>query len=210
MEEITGKIEWLSEKPTEYPAESGDFNIGLKVKGAFYNIYKSKEELERILKNSLKKGYEVKLKVVGNKIEDLEVTKVVADTTGSSKIKSQKLKIGEKEYDVEYAEISGKKHILFGSLIKIAKKECDEIRYEILEKHVSEDFTKAWIHGRLHIKTQDGKEMYFDAMGSSTPANTGKMTSDHPLEMADTRWKGRTIRIFLGVGEAMSEEIKQE
>lgn len=72
MEEVIGKIQWMGEKPVEYPEKSGKFNLGIKVRDAFYNLYATPEKLEKIAK-TLKKGFEVKLTVTANKIEELEV-----------------------------------------------------------------------------------------------------------------------------------------
>ena len=42
MGEITGKIQWLPDQSTEFPAKSGDFNIGIKVKDLldFFGLHK--------------------------------------------------------------------------------------------------------------------------------------------------------------------------
>lgn len=83
--EILGKIDWLSPAPTEYPVDSGEFNIGIKVKGEFYNLYKPIAKLNKMLE-MLKIGYAVRLQVEGGKIQDIEVTsdKVEPKSDGKS------------------------------------------------------------------------------------------------------------------------------
>ena len=54
---------------------------------------------------------------------------------------------------------------------------------------------------------EDKQICFFDGIGSSTKDNTGKMTSGYPIEMAHTRAKGRALRDFLSIGEALSEEM---
>ncbi len=115
----------------------------------------------------------------------------------------------DKKYDVEVAEIKGKKHILYGSLIGVAN-QAGLISFEILEQFISEDMKRAWVKVRAHVSVKGKPEMkYFDGLGSSTPDNTGDMTSSYPIEMAHTRAKGRALRDFLSIGEALSEEMKQ-
>lgn len=202
MTKKIGIITWIG----EVKEHNGQKSLGLRIDNhePFLNFYRTEEELTEY-KYLLKKGYKIEVNFNGSIISSLHI--ISTDTTVKTKV--SKLKIKNKEYDAEYAEIHGKKHILFGSLCRIAKEE-GATGFKITDQYISEDFKKAWVKGKLVVKTYDGKEFEFEAIGSSTPENTGKLTSEYPIEMADTRCKGRAIRLFLGIGEAMNEEIKNE
>ena len=103
--------------------------------------------------------------------------------------------------------IKGKEYVTYKALLKKAH-EHGLTNFEVLDKRISEDMKTAWVQVRAYF-TKDGKVVYFDGMGSSTPQNTGEMTSDHPIEMAHTRAKGRALRDFLNE-DTMAEELKSE
>jgi len=102
--------------------------------------------------------------------------------------------------------IKGKDFITYAGLLEKAH-ERGLISFEILDHWQSEDLKNAWCKVRAHCIV-DKKDQYFDGIGSSTPLNTGDMTQHYPIEMAHTRSKGRALRDFLNIGEAMVEELK--
>ena len=99
--------------------------------------------------------------------------------------------------------IQGKDFMTYEGLLKKAH-EKGKFDMLITESWVSEDMKRAWCKVRL---TAEGQ--IFDGFGSSTPENTGQMTQSHPVEMSHTRAKGRALRDYLNIGQAMVEEIKQ-
>jgi len=194
--EIKGKIEWLPPTPTEFPKESGNFNIGIKIQGEFYNLHRPIDKLKKML-DMLKVGFEVKLKVEGNRIEDLEVTsdKIAAPESNAP---------GENSpgANSDIVNISGKNFMTYKGLLKLAHAKDEDFSMELTESWVSEDMKMAWCKVRLTA----GKRI-FDGFGSSTPENTKVMTASHPVEMCHTRAKGRALRDYLNIGEAMAEEL---
>lgn len=106
--------------------------------------------------------------------------------------------------------IKGKDFVTYPGLLEKAHNKGLK-SFEILEHWQSEDLKKAWCKVRAHcvVKEKDVlHECFFDGIGSSTPENTGDMTQGYPIEMAHTRAKGRALRDFLNIGEAMLEELK--
>ncbi len=100
--------------------------------------------------------------------------------------------------------ISGKDFMTYEGLLKLAHKKGN-FGMIVTESWVSPDMKMAWCKVRL-----SGKDaVIFDGFGSSTPENTGQMTQSHPVEMAHTRAKGRALRDYLNIGQAMAEELKQ-
>ena len=102
--------------------------------------------------------------------------------------------------------VSGKDFMLYKGLLNKAHIKDSKFSMTIIDSYVSEDMKRAWCIVRL--TTSDGRQ--FDGFGSSTPENTGKMTQSHPIEMAHTRAKGRSLRDFLNIGETMYEEINND
>ena len=125
-----------------------------------------------------------------------------AKKTGAKKLEST----GEFNEN-EIVDIKGKKHVIYEGLLRVAHKKGLK-KFEIIDKFVSQDMKIAWVQVRAYCE-KDKKEIFFDGIGSSTPDNTGTMTEHHPVEMAHTRAKGRALRDFLNIGQAMAEEIKQ-
>ncbi len=122
-----------------------------------------------------------------------------------SKESKTTIEVNGNKHEVEVAMISGKKHIIYGSLIGVANKE-GLISFEIKDKDISDDGKKVWIQVRAHCIVNK-KECFFDGIGTSTPDNSKKMTENYPIEIAHTRAKGRALRDFLSIGEALSEEM---
>jgi len=106
MSEVTGKIQWLPDAPTEYPVKSGDFNIGVKIKGAFYNLHDEYKKLESTLKR-LKKGYEIKIDVENNKITNLEV---ISDKVEEETKPNRKPSLVEQLEKVNYKTLMNEAH----------------------------------------------------------------------------------------------------
>ena len=100
--------------------------------------------------------------------------------------------------------IKGKDFMTYEGLLKLAHKKDENFSITIVESWQSEDLKRAWCKVRL---TALGRT--FDGIGSSTPENTGQMTQDHPIEMANARAKGRALRDYLNIGQAMAEELKK-
>lgn len=109
----------------------------------------------------------------------------------------------EKSKNKNVVNIQGKEFMTYEGLLKKAH-EKGKFSMVITDSWVSEDMTKAWCKVRLTA----GKQI-FDGFGSSTPENTGEMTKTHPVEMANTRAKGRAFRDYLNIGQAMAEELKE-
>jgi len=189
-EEIQGKIQWLPNAPTEYPQGSGKYNIGLKIENKFYNKHDDVPKLEEYLK-ALKVGFEVRLQVVENIIQELEIV-------------SDKVEAPAEVDNSNIVDIKGKKFMTYEGLLAKAHEKDENFAMEITESWISEDMKKAWCKVRLIAKGR-----IFDGIGSSTPENTGQMTQEHPVEMANTRAKGRALRDYLNIGQVMAEELKQ-
>ena len=180
---MKGKIGWASPKPTEF---NGKKKIGLKIvgQGSFLDCY---EDLDKNIK-ILKKGNEIEFETEGNTISNIKLIK-------SAPIKKENSMI----------KIQGKDHMLYKGLLDKAHKKEEKFSMVITESWVSEDMKMAWCKVRLTAGTQT-----FDGFGSSTPENTGTMTKTHPVEMAHTRAKGRALRDYVNIGEAMEEELKHD
>jgi len=160
----------------------------------WYNMSGEEKELGLILNNILSRGAKVKFDYDGIALKNLVMLeKPKFDTT-------EKKDSGSK-YIVN---ISGKDFMTYEGLLNKAHEKKENFNMEIVESFVSADMKMAWCKVRI---TADGR--IFDGFGSSTPENTGKMTSDHPIEMAHTRAKGRALRDYLNIGQAMAEELKK-
>jgi|SRR3989344_1798881 len=116
------------------------------------------------------------------------------------------LKLVESAEVSDVIKIKGKDYLSYKGLLNLAH-ESGLLSFEILEQWVSHDMKMAWCKVRAHFK-KDGTEVFFDGVGSSTPENTGATTMNHPIEMANTRAKGRALRDYLNIGDAILEELK--
>ena len=179
---MKGIIKWAAPKPTEY---NGKKSLGIKLEGAndFLNCYEKLELNAKILKS-------------GNEIE--------FESKGTTITKIKLIKEAPKKNE-EIIKIAGKNHMLYKGLLALAHKKDPKFSMRIRNFYVSDDMKKAWCIVRLESKGQ-----IFDGFGSSTPENTGSMTQTHPVEMSNTRAKGRALRDFLNIGEAMAEELKHD
>lgn len=210
MSEVIGKISWITDKPVEFPKESGKFNLPMKINNIFYNKFGEVPKLKVIL-DKLKAGYEVKLDVDGTKINKIEVLNEVESITPEPQIPTPTealTKTPIKKRNENIIQISGKDFMTYKGLLELAHKKKKSFSIVILESFVSEDMTKCWCKVRLTSMTESDENITFDGFGSSTPDNTGVMTATHPIEMAHTRAKGRALRDYLNIGEAMAEEIR--
>lgn len=79
MSEVKGKIMLIGE-PNEFPKDSGNYNVGIKLSGhdQWFNRYDELENLKQFAE-TIKKGYEVKLKVDQNKIQEIEIISAVEE-----------------------------------------------------------------------------------------------------------------------------------
>ncbi|MHA1410547.1 MAG: hypothetical protein ACTSQY_09635 [Candidatus Odinarchaeia archaeon] len=96
-------------------------------------------------------------------------------------------KTQEKSASERVVNIKGKDYVTYAGLLDLAHEKGLK-NFEILTENVAEDMTRAWVKVRAYCE-KDGKEIFFDGIGSSTPENTGDMTQSHPIEMAHTRAK---------------------
>jgi len=187
--EIIGKIEWLPPTPTEFPKESGDFNIGMKIKGEFYNLHKPVEKLKKMLE-MLKVGYEVKLKVEGNKIQDLEVTN---DKVATPESNAPGDKTGKWQDDMtNFKELLDDAHKKFKSGF--------EIRTELLSVDYKEKqamFKASVIIPQFEINAEDKMmtrtNIVFTGHGDAEGIASA-MIKPHFIRMAETRAIARALR----------------
>lgn len=184
---IKAVVEWAADKPTEY---QGKEQFSVKIKGEFHNCVENISEFSKLLK----KGNLIEFKKNGNIISDIKL-----------------IKKAEVKAESNTVNISGKEHMLYKGLLALAHKKDPNFSMEITESFVDDKMEKAWCKVRLTAVDKLGKAVQiFDGFGSSTPANTGKMTESHPVEMAHTRAKGRALRDFVNIGVAMAEELKHD
>lgn len=107
-----------------------------------------------------------------------------------------------KENNSGIIDIKGKDFMTYEELLNQAHKK-GKFSMEIIDSWVSEDMKMSWCKVRLKLN-----EQVFDGFGSSTPSNTGTMTSDNPIEMAHTRAKSRALRDFLNIKQLILDETK--
>lgn len=200
MTKIKGKVKAVS-GPNEF---QGVLQIGFTLEAdpkRWYNISGKEGLLKEILDTMIKKGNEIEFDEDTNKnIAGLTVIKAAEEKKGNGGT-------GEFHED-EIVDIKGKKHVIYEGLLRLAHQKGLK-KFEIIDKFVSDDMKIAWVQVRAYCEKAK-QEVFFDGIGSSTPDNTGTMTEHHPVEMAHTRAKGRALRDFLNIGQAMAEEIKQE
>lgn len=161
--------------------------------------------LEEWVKPEFAKLGEAEVTVKNDKVSFIAMINDLAEKDSKEKPKESTGEFRENEV----VEIKGKKHVIYEGLLRVAHEKGLK-NFEIIEKFISADMKTAWVQVRAHVRVGDKSvETFFDGIGSSTPENTGTMTQDHPVEMAHTRAKGRALRDFLNIGQAMAEEIKQ-
>lgn len=197
MNKVKGIIQWLPEKPVEFPKGSGDYNIGLKINKTFYNLYKDKETLKNILKE-LKKGYEVELDVEGNAIKSFEIL-------------SREIKSSEDMTNFE-------------DLLTQAHKEFEH--FSITTELIDNDWEnkralcKAKITILKSAKVESAKvdnteeyvetSQFFEAHGDATQENCGEMVQKHWIRMAETRAIVRALRLATNNAKTATEETETE
>ncbi len=178
--------------PREY---EGVFSIGFILQGnpnKWFNIQGEKQALEYLLNKTIVKENEISFiyDETSKKITELKLEKAAPKESTTEK----------KKYIVK---ISGKDYMTYeGVLKKLHIKSKGDFSLEIIDSWNNEEMTKAWCKVRLTV----GKQI-FDGIGSSTPENTGAVKG-HPIEIANTRAKGRAFRDYLNIGEVMAEELK--
>lgn len=188
---MKGIIHSVSE-PSKY---NGILQIGFVLKGnpnKWFNIQGEKEVLEDLLKKIIVKGNEISFiyNETSKKITELKLEKKAPEEN--------------KEKSNHIVNIKGKNFMTYeGVLNKLHEKSKGNFSLIILESWNSEDLKSATCKVRLTVG-----DNIFDGIGSSTPQNTGKVT-DHPVEIANTRAKGRALRDYLNIGEIMTEEMKK-
>lgn len=193
--EIIGKIEWMPPAPTEFPKNSGEFNIGIKVKGEFYNLHKSIEKLNKMLK-MLKVGYEVKLDVEGNKIQNIEVT--------NDKVTEPEKKGNWTDDMTNFKELLDDAHTKF--------KGGFEIRTDMLSVDYEKNramFKAMVVIPQFEINAEDGKtnriNMVFTGHGDAEGIES-KMIKPHFIRMAETRAIARALRFATNNAKVSEEE----
>lgn len=206
---IRGKVE--SSNLKEY---QGILQIGFKLEqGIWYNL-DGEEDILKEVQELVSKGNEIEFDYDPEKKKVSNLMVISKGNISKSDISEDKKEEKDKKEENfgefksnEVVDIKGKKHVIYQGLLRLAH-EKGLMNFEILEKYVSDDMKKSWCLVRAHCK-KDKKDVFFDGIGSSTPDNTGSMTESHPVEMANTRAKGRALRDFLNIGQAMFEELKE-
>jgi len=187
-EDIQGKIQWLPNAPTEYPQGSGKYNIGLKINGKFYNKHDEVPKLEEVLK-ALKVGFEVKLKVVENIIQELEIV--------SDKVVEEK---GNFSDDL----------ISFETLLEEAHTKFKG-NFTIKTELISHDaISKSAVFKAIVEVTTDGQCYEFQAHGDADQDNCqSQMIKPHYIRMAETRAIARALRWATNNAKTAVEETEK-
>jgi len=104
-------------------------------------------------------------------------------------------------------EIKGKKFITANGLLHMAH-EKGFISWSVDDIEVDFDKQSAWCKGTAEFKVGEIVKL-FDGVGSCTPKNATSMTSEHFVEMAETRAKSRALRTALNIDMTTAEELKK-
>ena len=202
---VEGKIDWLPSEPNEYPKGSGEYNIGIKVHNEFYNQYDTFDKLKKLL-TRIKVGFEVRLDVIGNKIEVLEViSDKVEKSNKPGSFAEQLEKVNYKtlmnkahqiglqstkvELVTELTDIS-KKQACFKATVTIARKTINEDKSEEIQYQVFEDYGEA-----CGLETKDGGNI------------DSKQIRSAYIRMASTRALVRALRQACNNMETAEEEL---
>ena len=117
---------------------------------------------------------------------------------------TDKVKIGKYELNKnEVVNIQSKNHICYAGLLRLAHE--NGLRSIQVEK-ISSIPEGAMCHVKSHFMI-DGKDHFFDGIGTGTVNNLKAFTKVYPFEMAQTRAKARALRDALNIGDAAAEEI---
>lgn len=170
-------------------------------------INPTREAKEQVLNNleTIKEWKGKKVSLVMSKksgFNDYERISIIESETNEVELAKEVKKVKPSKNEL-ITNIKGKDFVTYKGLLDLAHKKGFK-GFEILDHYVSEDMKKSWCKVRGHFEG----DIFFDGIGSSTPDNTGSMTNDHPVEMANTRAKARVLRDFLNVGETALEELK--
>ena len=184
--EIIGTIQWLPDAPTEFPKDSGKFNIGLKIKGAFYNLHDDKEKLEKML-TRLKKGYAVKLKTEANIIKDIEVTSDVVEVSEEKKDKFDDATNFESLLDDAHTKFKG--------------------NFSIQTEMLSVDYEtqKAVFKASVYVQDKELNKSGYTAHGDAEGI-TNALIKPHFIRMAETRAISRALRWATNNAKVAAEE----
>lgn len=182
---IEGKIQWLPEAPTEYPEGSGKYSLGIKINNAFYNKEGEASNLSDYLK-TLKKGYEVKIEVIDNKIQSLEILND---------------KVEEKS---DWADDMTK----FEDLLADAHTK-GLVSIFTVPVEVNPDKKYALFKAVVMMQEKDGIKKEFQAHGDATSENIkGDMIKPHFIRMAETRAISRALRWATNNAKVAVEETQ--
>jgi hypothetical protein len=138
-----------------------------------------------------------------NEVGEVVIVEPLGKPSSGGFVSASNVSNNSNDADEDVINIKGKQFITYKGLLKLGHNKGIK-EFIILDQFVNAEMTKAW--AKVRLIAVDGS--VWDGFGSSTPDNTNKMTSNHPIEMAHTRAKGRALRDFLNVGVAMVEELK--
>jgi len=191
-EEIQGKIQWLPKAPTEYPQGSGKYNIGLKINGKFYNKHDEVPKLEELLK-TIKVGFEMRLQVVENIIQGLEIV--------SDKVEAQdKGNFGDDL--ISFETLLEEAHTKFEGNFTI---KTELISHDAVAKAA---VFKATIEVGIDGSIVDKKS--FEAHGDADQENCqSSMIKPHYIRMAETRAIARALRWATNNAKTAVEETEK-
>lgn len=192
MSEVIGKISWITDKPVEFPKESGKFNLPMKINNIFYNKFGEVPKLKVILEK-LKTGYEVKLDVDGAKILKIEVLK---ETEAPKKTENKSTKkSGKWEDDI----------VTFETLLTdMHSKHKDN--FSIETEMLSVDLEKSYALFKAKVTIHGKVERVFEGHGDATALNVGELVKQHFIRMAETRSIVRALRWATNNGCAEEEK----
>ena len=194
MKEVTGKIEWLADKPNMY---QGQMQLSMKVNGTFYNFHDTEEKLVKLV-GRLKKGFEVKLDVELNIIKNIEVI--------SDKVEEAK-KEGGLDDLTTFEELLSDAHDKFDGNFSV---ETEMISHDATAKNA---VFKATVKVKqLAEEDEDGNkdfENHYQAYGDADQLNCGNMVKMHYLRMAETRAIARALRWATNNAKCSTEETEQ-
>lgn len=104
----------------------------------------------------------------------------------------------------DFVNIKGKEHPLYKYVLDLAhNKGIESIKVELIQNPFTND--KGYCVMKAIVVGKNGET--FEAHGDATPNNVASMVAPHLLRVAETRAKGRALRDFVNVGEALREEL---